>query len=67
MGIFISIAVMALAMLISLKHIGSGRAISLDRGAMLKAESKVVVCGHCQTKLKRQKYGQQCPKCRKYI
>jgi uncharacterized CHY-type Zn-finger protein len=65
MWLLIGIIAAGIAINISFKNIGSSRSIGLDRGAMLKAESKVVICTNCQTKMKRQKYGQQCPNCKK--
>lgn len=67
MGLFIGVAAAAIAISISIKYIGSSRAIGLDRGAMFKVQTKVITCTHCQTRVKRQRYGQQCPNCRKYF
>jgi uncharacterized CHY-type Zn-finger protein len=65
MWIFIGIVVAAIAIIVTANNLESSRAIGLDRGAMLKAQSNVVICTNCQTKMKRQKYEQQCPKCKK--
>lgn len=67
MWILIGLIGAAIAIIFSSKNLESSRAIGLDRGALLKAESKVVLCTNCQTKMKRQRYGQQCPKCKKYF
>ena len=63
--IFIGIVVAAIAIILTANNLEAGRSIGLDRGALLKAESNTVICTNCQTKMKRQRNGQQCPNCKK--
>lgn len=67
MLIFIGIIGIGLAVWLLIKYQGELKSLSLDRGSMFKAQSNVVVCPYCKTEVKRQKHGQQCPKCRKYF
>ncbi|MGZ4162328.1 MAG: hypothetical protein ACXVNF_16250 [Neobacillus sp.] len=65
MWVFFGIVAAAIAIIFSASNLKAGRAIGLDRGAMFKAQSNVVICTNCQTKMKRQRNGQQCPNCNK--
>lgn len=65
MELLITIVVIAIAIIILLKYLRSSRAVILDRTAMLNEDTKTVVCPACQTKVKRQEHGQQCPNCKK--
>lgn len=65
MWLFIGLVVAAIAIIMSAGNLKAGRAIGLDRGAMFKAQSNVVICPYCQTKMKRQLNGQQCTNCYK--
>lgn len=67
MELFITLIVIAIAIVIFMKYFRSSRAVILDRTTILNEDTKLVMCPSCQTKVKRQEQGQQCPNCKKYF
>ncbi len=67
MELFITLTVIAIAIVTLLKNFRSSRAVILDRTAKLNEDTKLVMCPLCQTRVKRQEHGQQCPNCNKYF
>ena len=64
MWLLISLLIAGCIVAIYFRFFTKGTAILLNRGAMLQEESMSVNCTNCHTPVKRQRNGQQCPKCR---
>ncbi|MHC0038093.1 hypothetical protein [Pseudoneobacillus sp. C159] len=65
MWLLIGLILSGTALGFGFKYIVLKRAIGIDSGALIKAESLLVTCTNCHARMKRQKYGHQCPSCKK--
>ena len=64
MWILIGLLVTGCMVAIYFRFFTKGTAIFVNRGAVLQEGSVSVNCTNCHTQVKRQRNGQQCPKCR---
>ncbi|WP_156112658.1 hypothetical protein [Halobacillus sp. BBL2006] len=67
MAMFIGLLGIGLSIVVSIRYMKSSRSTFLNRTAYLNERTDAVQCHHCRSILKRQKHGQQCPNCRRWV